>query len=202
MASRSSCTENARRIDSSRVRSQMIRVAVTGLGRIWRHRLPKAAAGQHQIRRTAYYNTTGVLVNGQLETRPQISGHVRFNGTSGFDPNYPSRAIHQVFECADPCIWKMQNKLLFERLVQPPTNPDLYLVVARSEQTGRLDVGYAGWRSGNTGVISFSEDGEQQETMLLMAAGSWLRSRLGILVVDPDPCAPWVARLRFHSTGS
>jgi hypothetical protein len=127
---------------------------------------------------------------------------VRFNGTSGFDPNYPSRSIRQVFECADPCIWKMQNKLLFERVLQPPTNPDLYLVVARSEQTGRLDVGYAGWRSGNTCVISFSEDGEQQETMLLMAAGSWLRSRLGMLVVEPDPRAPWVARVRLHSAVS
>jgi hypothetical protein len=180
----------------------MIRVAVTGLGRVWRHRLPKADPGEHQTSRIAYYNTTGVLVDGQLERRPQIAGHVRFNGTSGFDPNYPSRVIHQVFECADPCIWKMQNKLLFERVLQPPTNPDLYLVVVRSEQTGGLDVGYAGWRSGNTRVISFSEDGEQQETMLLMATGSWLRSRLGVHVVEPDPRAPWVARLRLRSAVS
>jgi hypothetical protein len=100
------------------------------------------------------------------------------------------------------CIWKMQNKLLFERLVQRPTSPDMYLVVARSEDTGTLNVGSAGWRSGNTWVISFSEDGEHQEAMLLMAAGSWLRTHLGMFVVEPDVQAPWAARLRRHSAAA
>jgi len=177
----------------------VIRVALAGLGSVWRRRLAKDETGRREIARAVYYNTTGVLVNGHLRTRPRIVGHLRFDGISGLDPNYPSRAVHRVFECAEPCIWKGQNKLMFERRIQPPTNPDLYLVVARSENTGALKVGTAGWRSGNSWVISFSEDGEQQEAMLLMASGSWIRSQLGIFILEPQPRVPWVARLQLHS---
>jgi hypothetical protein len=143
-----------------------------------------------------------VLVNGQLRTRPRIVGHLRFNGVSGLDPNYPTRAIDRVFACAEPCIWKGQNKLLFERPMQPPTSPDLYVVVTRSENTGALKVGTAGWRSDNSWVISFSEDGERQEAMLLMASGSWMHTQLGIFILEPQPRAPWIARLRLHSDPS
>ena len=177
----------------------MIRVAVTGLGSIWRHRLLKEETRGRQLAHSVYYNTTGVLVNGCLRTRPRIVGHLRFNGVSGLDPNYPSRAVHRVFECAEPCIWKGQNKLLFERLIQRPTTPDLYLVVARSENAGTLKIGAAGWRSTESWVISFSEDRERQEVMLLMAADSWICTQLGIFVVEPEPRSPWVAQLRLHS---
>jgi hypothetical protein len=177
----------------------MIRVALTGLGSIWRHRVAKDGTRGRLFAHSVYYNTTGVLVNGCLRTRPRIVGHLRFNGVSGLDPNYASRAVHRVFECAEPCIWKGQNKLLFERLMQPPTTPELYLVVARSENAGTLKVGAAGWRSTESWVISFSEDRERQEVMLLMAAGSWIRTQLGIFVVEPEPRSPWVAQLRLHS---
>jgi hypothetical protein len=177
----------------------MIRVALTGLGSIWRHRVAKDETRGRLFAHSVYYNTTGVLVNGHLRTRPRIVGHLRFNGVSGLDPNYPSRAVHRTFDCAEPCIWKGQNKLLFERVIEPRTSPDLYLVVARSGNIGMLDVGSAAWRSSNSWVISFSEDGEQQEVMLLMAADSWIRTQLGMFVVEPEPCAPWVGRLRLHS---
>lgn len=180
----------------------MILVALTGLGSVWRRRLRWGAASGREAAHTAYYNTTGVLVDGHLRTRSRIIGHLRFNGTSGLDPNYPARAIHQVFQCADPCVWKGQNKLLFERLIHPSPCPDFYLVMARSEDVGALTVGSAGWRSTNSWIISFSEGGERQEAMLLMTASSWIRTQLGMFVVEPQPQAPWVGQLRLHSAMS
>ena len=174
-------------------------VAVMGLGSVWRHRLGEGDERGRQIARTVYYNTTGVVVNGQLRTRPRIVGHLRFNGISGLDPNYPSRVVHRVFECAEPCIWKGQNKLLFERLIQPATQPDFYLMVLRPETIGRLNVGSDEWRSADSWVISFSEDGERQEAMLLMADGSWIRTALGVFVVEPEGQTPWLAQLRLCS---
>ena len=176
-----------------------MRVAVMGLGSVWRRRLGKSDERERRIAHTVYYNTTGVVVNGQLRTRPRIVGHLRFNGISGLDPNHPSRAIHRVFECAEPCIWKGQNKLLFERLVHPPARPDFYLMVAGPETIGTMDVGSAEWRSSDSWVISFSEDGERQQAMMLMAEGSWIRTKIGMFVAEPEDRTPWLAQLRLCS---
>jgi hypothetical protein len=90
--------------------------------------------------RASYFNTTGVIVNGRLVRRRKIAGHVRLDGVSGFNPNYPSRAIGRVFECAEPCVWNGQNKVLFRRLLHTAAKPDYFLVVTRSAEVGRLDL--------------------------------------------------------------
>lgn len=175
-------------------------VAVTGLGSVWRRRIASDHDDQDHRRfaRAVYYNTTGVLVNDILRTRPRIVGHVRFNSVSGLDPNYPSRILNRVFECSEPCIWKGQNKLLFQRLVPTPCQPEMYLAVLRPEQVGPVRVGTQGWRSDDNWVISFSEDGERQETMLLMPANSWVRGELGSFFLEPDVKSPWRASLRLR----
>src|SRR5271165_3169364 len=92
-------------------------VAVTGFGSVWRWRQRKAPSPVQRLSESAYYNTTGVEVSGSVRQRPQIVGYARFNGRGGFDPNHPSRMINRVFECADPCVWMGQNKLLFKRML-------------------------------------------------------------------------------------
>jgi len=84
----------------------------------------------------AYYNTIGVEVAGSLRQRPQITGYARFNGRGGFNANHPSRMLNRVFECAEPCVWLGQNKLLFRRMLSAPERPDGFLVVVRPELTG------------------------------------------------------------------
>ena len=64
-------------------------VTVTGFGSIWRRRFASDAAGRSLFVHAAYYNTTGVVMNGSLRTRPRVIGHARFNGAGGFNPNYP-----------------------------------------------------------------------------------------------------------------
>jgi hypothetical protein len=174
-------------------------VTITGFGSVWRRRFGKDASDARRFVRAAYFNTTGVPVNGTIRTRPKIIGHVRFNGIGGFDPNHPLAMINTVFECAEPCVWQGQNKVLFKHRLPVPQQPDYFLVVVRSAEIGRLDVGSPAWRSEGTLLISFSESRRQQEAMLLMPRDSWLRTDFGRFALRPFVSWPWSARLQLES---
>ena len=150
-----------------------------------------------RFRRAAYYNTTGVMVDGRLCTRPRIIGHIRFNGTGGFDPNYPVKMIGRVFDCEEPCMWQGQNKVLFKAVVAP-RKPDRFLVVVRSPEVGRLLVGEHNWSSDDVWVIALSEYQEEQEAMLLMVPHGWLRTSVGRYSLGPLVTQPWRARLQLE----
>jgi len=173
-------------------------VTVTGFGSVWRRRLGKDPTGPRPIGRAAYYNTTGVEVNGTIRTRPKIIGHARFNGAGGFNPNYPSRMINWVFECDEPSVWRSENTILFKRVLRTPERPDSFMVAVRPEDVGHLDLTQPLWRSDDTVLISFSEWHDHQEAMLLMPAYAWLRSDLGTFFLEPSIVRPWTARLRLE----
>jgi hypothetical protein len=172
-------------------------VAVTGFGSVWRTRFSKNEHDANRFAHGAYLNTTGVMVNGRVRQRPLILGYAKFNGAGGFDPNFPSRMINRVFECADMCVWNGENKVLFRRVLPHGEVPDLFLVVARPDVTGRLLVGTDGWRSDDTWLLAFSEDRQRQEAMLLMPSHAWIRSVLGTFVLEPRS-TPWIATLRLQ----
>ena len=175
-------------------------VAVNGLGSVWRRRFGKGPDDARRFARAAYYNTTGVLVDGKIRTRPKVAGHVRFNSTGGFDPNNPKRMIGRVFECDEPCVWQGQNKILFKYILAAPREPDRFLVVTRLSEIGRLHIGRSGWMSENGLLISFSECQDEQECMLLMPAFGWIRSDAGTSILRPVPARPWIARLQLALT--
>src|SRR5271157_3764756 len=170
-------------------------VAVTGFGSVWRWRLRRVAGHTQCLAESAYYNTTGVDISGNVRQRPKIVGYARFNRQGGFDPNHPSRMINRVFECANPCVWQGQNKLLFKRRLTTHERPDCFLVVVRPELTGALKVGSANWRSADSWLLAFSECRDQQEGMLLMPAYGWIQTELGRFVMEPGAGRPWVGRL-------
>ena len=174
-------------------------VAVTGFGSVWRHRLAKQTHENDRSAQPVYYNTTGVLVNGSVRQRPQICGYTRFDAAGGFDPDHPSRMIHRVFECAEPSVWMGCNKLLFKRVVRSGEPPDSFLVVAKSEITGQLPVGAEGWRSADSWLLSLSECKGQQEALLLIPVRGWIRSNLGMFVLEPSRRGPSFARLVLSS---
>lgn len=88
-------------------------VAVTGFGRIGRTRIRKDANEEERFARGAYFNTTGVDCQWQSAAASRILGNVRFDGAGGFNPNFPSRMVNRVFECAAPGGWNGANKILF-----------------------------------------------------------------------------------------
>ena len=156
-----------------------MRVCILDFGSVWRRRWAIGSDDPRRFARVAYYNTTGVMVNGKLRTRPRIQGHVRFNGVGGFNPNYPSRMIGRVFDCEEPCMWRGQNKILFKTLLPSGAKPDRYLVVTRTREVGRLQVGEPGWSSDDVWVIAVSDLQGEQEALLLMAAHGWIRTSVG-----------------------
>ena len=175
-------------------------VAVTGFGSVWRQRLESEPRKSGRFEPAVYYNTTGIIVKSGVRQRPQICGYARFDAISGFNPNYPSKMIGRVFECAEPSVWMGYNKLLFRRLVAADLCAEHFLVVANSELNGQFAVGSAGWKSADTWLVSFSEGGGNQELMLLMGARSWVRSDLGRLVLRPSELRPCSARLVLSAT--
>jgi hypothetical protein len=153
-------------------------VSVTSFGSLWWHRFNKDQNDPHRFSRGAFYNTTGIRIAGTIRQHPKISGYARFHQSGGFDPHRPSRMVGCVFDCAEPCVWDGENKLLFRQLLNRPEIPERFLVVTRSQLVGRLEIGTAGWRSRDVWLISFSECRGDQEAMLLMSAESWITTEL------------------------
>jgi len=172
-------------------------VAITGLGSVWRRRLRRNADDPRRFARAAYFNTTGVLVNGVIRTRARVVGHARFNAVGGFDPNCPQRMVKRVFECAEPCDWQGQNKILFKCVLHAPRQPDCFLVVGRQSEIGRVQIGTSAWKSDNGLLIALSECGAAQEIMLLLPAGGWIRTDIGKFTLQPMAARPWMARLQL-----
>jgi hypothetical protein len=174
-------------------------VTITGFGSVWRRRFGKNKDNPQRFARGVYYNTTGIDIAGTIRQRPRITGYARFHACGGFVPQRLSRMIGSVFECADPCIWQGDNKLLFKRALRAPEKPDGFLVVARPQLTGKLRIGENCWRSPDTWLIAFSESGSQQEAMLLIPPHGWIRTNLGRFVLEPEAGRPWMARLVLAS---
>ncbi|MGH9397009.1 MAG: hypothetical protein ACRD18_09205, partial [Terriglobia bacterium] len=172
-------------------------VGVTSFGSVWRRRFGSDPRDAERFRRAAYFNTTGVLANGVVVRHRKIVGHARFNGAGGFNPYYPYRAVGGVFECDEPSVWQGQNKVFFGRRLDHPGQPDYFLVVVRSCEFGRADVGARGWKSHGSLLISFSEWRDQQELMLLVPPDGWVRTRVGRVAPSGDPLRPCAARLRL-----
>ena len=175
-------------------------VAITGLGSVWRWRFGKNADNPTRFARAAYYNTTGVPVNGTIRTRTKVAGHARFNSVSGFDPNCPQRIVNRVFDCDEPCVWQGQNKILFKYTLAAPRQPDYFLVVARQSEIGRVQIGTSGWKSDDGLLIAFSESSDEQECMLLLPASGWIRSDVGTFILQPVAARSWIARLQLTLT--
>ena len=171
-------------------------VTLQGFGNIW-ERKPRIQAGNStKVHGAAYYNTTGVLVNGRVRYRWRIGGKIRFNSTGGFDPNYPLRVLGRVFECEPPERrgdgW---NQMLFRTVLAHPLRPDAYLFVVAPEKTGRIDISSPFWKPASVQVVAFSEDSDQQQAMLLMPAYSWVHGELGTFFAEPSARRPWSAQL-------
>jgi hypothetical protein len=170
-------------------------VSVAGLGSLWRRRFDRNQDDSYRFARGVYYNTTGIEIAGTVRQRPKITGYARFHACGGFDPHDPSRAIGRVFECANPGVWKGDNKLLFQRVLPAPEKPGRFLVVLTSKLNGVLSVGINNWRSPDIWLIALSESADEQEAMLLMPVSGWIRTSLGHFVLEPEVRRRWIARL-------
>ena len=170
-------------------------VTVTNFGSVWRVKYGESGRTKRAV--TAFFNTTGVDVDGKVRPRSKIGGDIRFNNAGGFNPHRYLGMINRVFDCEEPSVWQNRNRVLFKSVLAEPREPDYLLVVVRSCELGRLDL-TTSWRDSNTVLISFSEANEQQEAMLLMRPDAWIRSNLGVYRLRPFENWFWSARLQLE----
>ena len=176
-------------------------VTLRGFGGIWERRVATNPAAPRQSGRVAFYNTTGVVVDGKVRYRWLIGGKIRFNSIGGFTPHNPSRSLNRVFECKDPDTNRAGwPQILFQKMLAGPERPDLYLFVVTARQTGRLDI-RSPWKADAVQVVALSEHADEQEAMLLMPAYSWVRGELGTFYVEPTAKPFWSADLRLERAG-
>jgi hypothetical protein len=78
--------------------------------------------------------------------------------------------------------------VLFRRKVGQSCRPDYFLSVVSSGRFGTVSFETSDWKSESLIPIAVSHLRETQEAMLLMRAGDWIRSTLGIwqLTVAPN----------------
>jgi hypothetical protein len=138
-------------------------------------------------RRAAWFNAAALMSGRRLHHSAIFPGQVRFNSTSGFDPEFPLRAIGRTFQCSGPQQFAGKMHLLFERRSTEMV-PDAYLVTLKSSEHGAIQFAKPGWKSVGVRPISISLRGEKYEAMLLFGNGGWVGSDLGRWQVDPSQC--------------
>src|SRR5688572_25297901 len=166
-------------------------IELEGFGSIWSRR---ARAGYG---RSAFYNTTGIMMDGRLRHRSRIFGQLRFNEVGGFNSAHIERNIGRVFEVTGG-MEPSTRCILLHHLLNPPAPPDYHLFVVDSDRTGELMTDHEGWKSDGVVLVSLSQIGNRQEAMLLMPIHSWLRGRLGLFVVEPCTQYSWRALLQLR----
>ncbi len=171
-------------------------VTIEGFGTIWSKRV-RPDPKNPERGRIAYYNTTGVCIDGRKRHRSRIFGQLRFNGSGGFIAKGIERNIGRVFQCSEEMDQHGIAKLIFHHLTDKPKPPDYFLFAVTSDRIGLLSVESEAWRSDGVVLLSMSQFKGFQEAILLMPPYSWVRGSLGTFMADPCRDRPWRAALRF-----
>ena len=162
-----------------------MRVCVISFGINWWAMRSSDHSDPYRFRRgAAYFNASALMCGRRLHHSAVFPGQIRFNAKSGFDPEFPGRAIGRTFLCSGPNQIAGRTHLLFVR-VEKTALPDAYLVTLNSTQHGAIHFHKPGWRSSGVQPISVSLRGERYQAMLLMGAVDWIESDLGRWTVDP-----------------
>jgi hypothetical protein len=173
-------------------------VTVQGFGSIWETRHGDAPVSRHRDTSSAYYNTTGIFVNGKFRPRWRMGGKIRFNAVGGFTPDNPRRCLNRVFECKGPeQVSGGWTQILVQRKLRAAERPDLHLFTLTHESVGRIDIQSPAWKAESVQVIALSEHDSRQEALLLMPAYSWVRGDLGTFYAEPAASRLWFAELRL-----
>jgi hypothetical protein len=136
-------------------------------------------------RKATYYNSTGLMFGQRRRDLFLYRGHIRFNRTSGFDPEYVERISGKTFHTPGPAVYDWFRNMLFD-LPAKGQQPDAYLVTLNHLDHGAIEFGDKLWRSKGMDAIAVSRFHERYEAMLLMRPGDWVRTTLGYWQVSTN----------------
>jgi hypothetical protein len=154
-------------------------VRVISFGTNWWMMHPTDTDNPYCFRQSlACFNSSALKSGRRLHHSAIFPGQIRFNAQSGFDPEFPSRAIGKTFLCSGPNQFEGKVHLLFQRLMKDVA-PDWYLVALNSAEHGLIRFRKPGWMSSGVKPISISMRGSRFEAMLLIRIDDWIESDLG-----------------------
>lgn len=136
-------------------------------------------------RRAAWFNSAGIRCGHRLRLCWVCPGQIRFNQTSGFQPEFPFRSVGRVFLGVGPNRLHGRMHLLFSRLLIDSAS-DCCLVTVNDVVHGRISFASPSWKSDGVRPISVSMRRRRYEAMLLMRAEDWIETEVGKWSVSPD----------------
>ena len=136
-------------------------------------------------RRSAYFNSTSLMSGRRRHDCFLYPGRIRFNRTSGFDPESVDRISGKTYEVSGPTLHGGELHLLFAFPAISRT-PEAYLVTIRSETHGAIPFSGRAWRAPGAQPIAVSSLGDRYEAMLLLRPRQWVETDRGRWVVNAD----------------
>jgi hypothetical protein len=137
-------------------------------------------------RHAVWFNSAGLRSGRRLRLCWVYPGQIRFNQTSGFDPEHPMRSVGKIFLSRGPTTMQGRTHLLLSHLVQNDATPDRYLVTLCAQNHGQISFTSRHWMSEGAQPISISLRGSSFEAMLLLGETDWIRTDLGTWVISRD----------------
>jgi hypothetical protein len=166
-------------------------VKILGFGSNWWARYGHDPEDRYRYsRHAAYFNSAGLRCGSRVRRHWIVPGLLRFNGVGDFNPHFPSRSLGKTFECTDLVFAHGGNRLLFRRRALHSAPPDYFLTAVSSERFGFFNPTHSDWKSATVLSIAVSSLRDQQEALLLMKAGDWIRTELGFWQLTPSHTKP------------
>lgn len=156
-----------------------MRVCLTGFGSNWWSAHSRDLDDPFCFRRgVAWFNSAALKFGRRLCFYWIVPGQIRFNQTSGFDPEFPNRFLGGTFECSGPRMYGGRMHLLFAKQLRHAF-PEAYLVTINHLVHGAIAFKCPGWASSGVAAISISQKGWRYEAMLVMGQNDWVKTDLG-----------------------
>ena len=164
-----------------------MRVRIVSLGSNWWSARPLDVTDPFCFRRNAaWFNSAGLKYGNRLRLCWVYAGQVRFNQSSGFNPEFPNRILGRSFQCNGSNRMHGRMHLLLTRNLDRSEEVDRYLVTFTERTCGPIRFQTPHWKSDGVQLISVSLRRERYEAMVLMSAAGWIESNVGRWMLSRD----------------
>jgi hypothetical protein len=164
-----------------------VRIRIVSLGTNWWSARPLDVADPFCFRRNAaWFNSAGLKYGNRLRLCWVYPGQVRFNQSSGFQPEFPNRTLGRSFECGEPNRMHDRVHLLVKRRLAQTAEVDQCLVTFTEQICGPIRFQRPHWKSIGVQLISVSLRRERYEAMVLMSPDDWIESSVGPWMLSED----------------
>lgn len=164
-----------------------MRIRIISLGSNWWSAHPQDVADPFCFRRNAaWFNSAGLRYGSRMRLCWVYPGQVRFNQSSGFDPEFPSRVLGRSFECNEPERMNGRTHLLVTRGLLRNEEVDRCLVSFTERMCGPIRFQEPHWKSDGMKLLSVSLRRKRYEVIALMSATDWIKSNVGSWTLSQD----------------